>query len=83
MPGNSRNNFCEGDVIDYETRPPATQCSESDTLREAIRFVQLPGGRTVTSVDAGVDVTIDATDPKSGTAEFKASAVRIEKIEER
>jgi formate dehydrogenase major subunit len=27
-------------------------------------------------------LTIDATDPKSGTAEFKASAVRIEKLEE-
>lgn len=26
-------------------------------------------------------LTIDATDPKSGTAEFKAAAVRIEKIE--
>jgi anaerobic selenocysteine-containing dehydrogenase len=26
-------------------------------------------------------ITIDATDPKSGTAEFKAAAVRIEKIE--
>ena len=25
--------------------------------------------------------TIDATDPKSGTAEFKAAAVRIEKLE--
>jgi predicted molibdopterin-dependent oxidoreductase YjgC len=28
-------------------------------------------------------LTIDATDPKSGTAEFKAAAVRIEKIETR
>ncbi len=25
-------------------------------------------------------LTIDAVDPKSGTAEFKASAIRIEKI---
>ena len=25
-------------------------------------------------------LTIDATDPKSGTAEFKATAVRIEKL---
>jgi formate dehydrogenase major subunit len=25
-------------------------------------------------------LTIDATDPKSGTAEFKAAAVRIEKL---
>jgi formate dehydrogenase major subunit len=25
-------------------------------------------------------LTIDATDPKSGTAEFKATAIRIEKL---
>jgi formate dehydrogenase major subunit len=25
-------------------------------------------------------LTIDATDPRSGTAEFKASAVRIDKV---
>ena len=25
-------------------------------------------------------LTIDATDPKSGTAEFKATAIRVEKI---
>jgi formate dehydrogenase major subunit len=30
-------------------------------------------------VDTNV-LTIDATDPKSGTAEFKASAIRVEKI---
>jgi formate dehydrogenase major subunit len=28
-------------------------------------------------------LTIDATDPKSGTAEFKATAIRIEKLEAR
>jgi hypothetical protein len=28
-------------------------------------------------------LTIDATDPKSGTAEFKATAIRIEKLPER
>ena len=28
-------------------------------------------------------LTIDATDPKSGTAEFKATAIRVEKIERR
>jgi formate dehydrogenase major subunit len=31
------------------------------------------------SVDTNL-LTIDATDPQSGTAEFKASAVRIEKL---
>jgi formate dehydrogenase major subunit len=28
-------------------------------------------------------LTIDATDPRSGTAEFKASAIRVEKIPRR
>jgi len=28
------------------------------------------------------DLTIDAIDPKSGTAEFKATAIRIEKCQE-
>lgn len=28
------------------------------------------------------DLTIDATDPKSGTAKFKATAIRIEKCRE-
>jgi predicted molibdopterin-dependent oxidoreductase YjgC len=27
------------------------------------------------------NLTIDATDPKSGTAEFKATAIRIEKLD--
>jgi anaerobic selenocysteine-containing dehydrogenase len=27
-------------------------------------------------------LTIDAVDPKSGTAEFKASAIRVEKLAE-
>jgi formate dehydrogenase major subunit len=27
-------------------------------------------------------LTIDATDPRSGTAEFKAAAIRIEKVAE-
>ena len=26
-------------------------------------------------------LTIDATDPKSGTAEFKAAAIRVEKLD--
>jgi formate dehydrogenase major subunit len=33
-------------------------------------------------IDVNV-LTIDATDPKSGTAEFKATAVRVEKVRER
>jgi anaerobic selenocysteine-containing dehydrogenase len=33
-------------------------------------------------VDTNV-LTINATDPKSGTAEFKASAIRVEKLNAR
>jgi formate dehydrogenase major subunit len=33
-------------------------------------------------IDVNV-LTIDATDPKSGTAEFKATAVRVEKVDGR
>jgi hypothetical protein len=28
-------------------------------------------------------LTVDATDPRSGTAEFKATAIRVEKVGER
>jgi formate dehydrogenase major subunit len=33
-------------------------------------------------VDVNI-LTIDATDPKSGTAEFKATAIRVEKVRPR
>ena len=33
-------------------------------------------------IDVNV-LTIEANDPKSGTAEFKATAVRVEKVRER
>ena len=45
-------------------------------LRPGLAFMTL---HFPDEVDANV-LTIDATDPKSGTAEFKATAVRVEKI---
>ena len=46
------------------------------TLRSGLAFMTLHfPDQVATNV-----LTIDATDPKSGTAEFKASAIRIEKI---
>ncbi len=45
-------------------------------LRPGLAFMTL---HFPDEVDTNV-LTIDATDPKSGTAEFKASAVRIEKV---
>src|SRR5262249_6950701 len=48
-----------------------------DTLRPGLAFMSFHFPELVeTNV-----LTIDATDPKSGTAEFKASAIRIERLE--
>jgi formate dehydrogenase major subunit len=47
-----------------------------DSLRPGLVFMTF---HFPDEVDTNV-LTIDATDPKSGTAEFKASAVRIEKL---
>ena len=40
-----------------------------------VHDLPLPGRRRRSNL-----LTIDATDPKSGTAEFKATAIRIEKL---
>ena len=45
-------------------------------LRPGLAFMTL---HFPDDVDVNV-LTIDATDPKSGTAEFKATAVRVEKV---
>jgi predicted molibdopterin-dependent oxidoreductase YjgC len=47
-----------------------------DTLRPGLAFMTL---HFPEEVDTNV-LTIDAVDPKSGTAEFKATAIRIEKL---
>jgi predicted molibdopterin-dependent oxidoreductase YjgC len=48
-----------------------------DSLRPGLTFMTLHFQDDV----ATNLLTIDATDPKSGTAEFKATAIRIEKLE--
>jgi len=49
----------------------------SDGLRPGLAFMTLHFQDDVaTNV-----LTIDATDPKSGTAEFKATTIRVEKLE--
>ena len=46
------------------------------TLRPGLAFMNLHfPDEVATNV-----LTIDATDPKSGTAEFKATAIRIERL---
>jgi len=44
-------------------------------LRQGLAFLSLHSPDQV----ATNELTIDAVDPKSGTAEFKATAIRIEK----
>jgi anaerobic selenocysteine-containing dehydrogenase len=46
------------------------------TLRPGLSFMTL---HFPDQVETNV-LTIDATDPKSGTAEFKASAIRVERL---
>jgi formate dehydrogenase major subunit len=48
-------------------------------LRPGLAFMTL---HFPDEIDVNV-LTVDATDPKSGTAEFKATAVRVEKVRER
>ena len=46
------------------------------TLRPGLAFLTLHfPDQVATNI-----LTIDATDPKSGTAEFKASAIRVDKL---
>ena len=47
-----------------------------DTLRPGLAFMNL---HFPDEVDTNV-LTIDAQDPQSGTAEFKATAIRVESI---
>jgi predicted molibdopterin-dependent oxidoreductase YjgC len=47
-------------------------------LREGLAFMTLHFQDDV----ATNNLTIDATDPKSGTAEFKATAIRVEQLSE-
>ena len=47
-------------------------------LREGLAFMTLHFQDDVRTNN----LTIDATDPKSGTAEFKATAIRVEKLPE-
>ena len=47
-----------------------------ETLRPGLAFMTLHfQDEVATNI-----LTIDATDPKTGTAEFKATAIRIEKV---
>jgi len=68
----------EGEVVRVSSRRGAVSAPVriDDSLRAGLVFMTF---HFPDEVDTNV-LTIDATDPKSGTAEFKATAVRIDKL---
>jgi predicted molibdopterin-dependent oxidoreductase YjgC len=68
----------EGEVVRIVSRRGAIQCPIhlDEGLRPGLAFMTL---HFPDEVETNI-LTIDAVDPKSGTAEFKAAAIRIEKL---
>jgi predicted molibdopterin-dependent oxidoreductase YjgC len=73
-----RMGLAEGDMVRIVSRRGAVEAPvrADRSLRPGLAFMTL---HSPDEVDVNV-LTIDATDWKSGTAEFKAAAVRIEKL---
>jgi formate dehydrogenase major subunit len=73
-----RYDLTEGERVRVSSRRGSVEAPVrfDDSLRPGLAFlsVHFPG-EVATNV-----LTIDATDPKSGTAEFKATAIRVEKL---
>jgi formate dehydrogenase major subunit len=69
----------EGEVVRITSRRGSVTAPVriDDSLRPGLAFMTL---HFPDQVETNI-LTIDAIDPKSGTAEFKASAIRIEKID--
>ena len=73
-----RYGLAEGEVIRVVSRRGSVEVPLriDPSLRPGLTFMTLHFQDDV----ATNLLTIDATDPKSGTAEFKATAIRIEKL---
>jgi predicted molibdopterin-dependent oxidoreductase YjgC len=74
----SRYGLADGDMASVSSRrgSVAVAVRYDPACRPGLAFMTLHfPDETATNI-----LTIDATDPKSGTAEFKASAIRIEKL---
>jgi predicted molibdopterin-dependent oxidoreductase YjgC len=73
-----RYDVMEGEVVRVSSRRGSvlTPVRVDPALRPGLVFMTM---HFTDEVDTNV-LTIDATDPKSGTAEFKAAAVRIDKL---
>ncbi len=74
----SRFSLAEGEVVRVISRRGSVQAPvrADPSLRPGLAFMTLHFQDEVPVNQ----LTIDATDPKSGTAEFKATAIRIEKL---
>ncbi len=69
----------EGEVVRVSSRRGAVEAPVriDDSLRAGLAFMSF---HFPDEVDVN-QLTIDATDPKSGTAEFKAAAIRVDRLE--
>jgi formate dehydrogenase major subunit len=69
----------DGEVVRVSSRRGTLEAPVriDESLRPGLAFMTL---HSPDQTDTNV-LTIDATDPKSGTAEFKAAAIRVEKLE--
>jgi len=77
----ARLGVADGEVVRASSRRGSIEVpiKVEASLRPGLAFMTLHfPDQVATNV-----LTIDATDPKSGTAEFKASAIRVEKIAQR
>jgi formate dehydrogenase major subunit len=75
----ARYGLVEGEVVRVVSRRGQVEVAVrlDESLRPGLTFMTMHFQDEV-AVNL---LTIDATDPKSGTAEFKATAIRIEKLE--
>jgi predicted molibdopterin-dependent oxidoreductase YjgC len=76
-----RLGLADGEVVLVSSRRGSVEAPVrvDSTLRPGLAFMTFHFPDQVETNQ----LTIDATDPKSGTAEFKATAIRVEKIERR
>jgi predicted molibdopterin-dependent oxidoreductase YjgC len=75
----ARLGFAEGEVVRVSSRRGSLEAPVhvDETLRAGLAFMTLHFPEQVaTNV-----LTLDAWDPKSGTAEFKATAIRVDKLD--
>ena len=74
----ARYGLVEGEVVRVVSRRGQVEVAVrlDESLRPGLTFMTMHFQDEV-AVNL---LTIDATDPKSGTAEFKATAIRIEKL---